>query len=133
MNIEVNGVERLNGRVVLVLLPILLMYAGVLGQQEDVPTFKGERGSSIKIIDGKGKVKEELSREELKTITVTPKLSIPLQDRKTTDSKLPRRIDIQRVSRSVETNATIDEMLNNRHAKLRKPVVRRDRPPRKRR
>ena len=60
----------------LFVLVILTQVSVSAQQQEEVFTFKGQRGTSIKILNEKGEVQEELAEGDIKSITVKPKLNI---------------------------------------------------------
>lgn len=111
------------------LLTILLYSFPAPAQQKEVLTFEGVGDSPIRILNEKGEIKEEVSQQQLKMITVKPKLIIPQRRDKPTEEKKPADNSVL----TAKSDPTIDEMLKTRRENLKKRRAYADRPPRKRR
>ena len=101
-------------------------------QQEEVLTFKGEGGTSIKVLDENGEVKEEINDDSIKNIVVAPKWSIP----KTFEEEEPEEKSVGNAPKADrnpgERNKDIDDMLKLRKQKFRTSRAYVNRPPKKR-
>ena len=117
-------------RITLSLLIVLTPVSVSAQQQEEVFTFKGQGGSPIKILNEKGEVQEEVRESDLKSIIVKPKLYIP---QRAEQPQNVRRHPQNRTKKSVKSNKSLDELLNERRKKLRRSTAYLNRPPRKRR
>ena len=96
-----------------------------VAQDQEVLTFKGEKGSSIEILNEKGEVIEKVNKDQLKKIVVKQRYSYKTEPNQpqTTANSTPKKAN---------SDPSITKLLNERRKKLRRSSAYANRPPRKR-
>ena len=118
----------------LIATSIFLIHAhSAQAQDDEVPTFTGERGKPIRILNEKGEVQEELDEAELKSIKAAPPRKFPQLDESESTKKKSMPTVTRGAPSAAKKNKTIDELLKQRRQNRNIRRASGNQPPRKRR